>query len=163
VSTDSLASNPRTAGLRPWKPGESGNPKGRPRKRPLSDRYLEQLERMIPHRINASMRKAGLDIAIGATWGDAIAAAAVREAVSKNGTLARKDIREAIEGKSTQRFEINPHAEQGVELLVVYEKALDPKYLRERAEWMRERGIPLPAPLPETIETPTPDTDDDES
>jgi len=31
--------NPRTAGLRPWKPGQSGNPSGRPHKKPVTEMY----------------------------------------------------------------------------------------------------------------------------
>ena len=31
--------NPNAKGLTPWKPGQSGNPSGRPRVKPISDRY----------------------------------------------------------------------------------------------------------------------------
>jgi hypothetical protein len=34
----------RPENLRPWKPGQSGNPGGRPKRKPLTDKLLEVLE-----------------------------------------------------------------------------------------------------------------------
>ena len=41
-STESKPVNPQFRGLIPWKPGQSGNPSGRPRK-PLTERLLKRL------------------------------------------------------------------------------------------------------------------------
>ena len=38
---DAVVANPRLAGLRPWKPGQSGNPAGRPRFTGFSDALRE--------------------------------------------------------------------------------------------------------------------------
>ena len=60
----------------------------------------------------------------GATWGDAIALAAAREAVQKGGTLARKDMREAMEGKAPQRLEIHgPEERIKQEIVVTFKQA----------------------------------------
>ena len=36
----------RVENLTPWKPGQSGNPNGRPRKKPLTDAYLELMDKL---------------------------------------------------------------------------------------------------------------------
>ena len=33
------STDPRLANLRPWQPGESGNPSGRPKKKPITEMY----------------------------------------------------------------------------------------------------------------------------
>jgi len=35
----------------PWKPGQSGNPSGRPRMQPISDRYAHIAEEKLPESI----------------------------------------------------------------------------------------------------------------
>jgi hypothetical protein len=40
--------NPNTKGLIPWKPVQSGNPSGRPRTQPISDRYAHIAEEKLP-------------------------------------------------------------------------------------------------------------------
>lgn len=90
--------NPNSlANLKKWAPGQSGNPSGRPRKRPISDRYAEMVETMLPNDVRTALR-----LPEGATYGDAIAFAQARQAI-KGKPEAAREIREAIEGKSTQR------------------------------------------------------------
>lgn len=90
--------NPKSlANLKKWVPGQSGNPSGRPRKRPISDRYAEMVETMLPNDVRTALR-----LPEGATYGDAIALAQARQAI-KGKPEAAREIREAIEGKSTQR------------------------------------------------------------
>jgi hypothetical protein len=86
--------------LKPFQPGQSGNPGGRPRKRPISGRYAELAETELPE----ALRKE-LSLPKGATYGDAIAMGLVRAAI-KGETGAAREVREAIEGKATQRIEI---------------------------------------------------------
>lgn len=90
--------NPRSlANLKKWEPGQSGNPNGRPHKRPITDRYREILETLLPDEIRRALR-----LPTGATHGDAIALAQARQAI-KGRTEAAREIREAIEGKTAQR------------------------------------------------------------
>jgi hypothetical protein len=43
--------NPNRKGLVPaWKPGQSGNPSGRPRTQPISDRYAHIAEEKLPEK-----------------------------------------------------------------------------------------------------------------
>jgi hypothetical protein len=61
--------NPNRKGLMPaWKPGQSGNPSGRPRMQPISDRYAHIAEEKLPESIRKKLR-----LGPGATYGDAIA------------------------------------------------------------------------------------------
>jgi len=81
-------------------PGKSGNPGGRPKKRPISGRYADVAEMKLPDDLQKVLR-----LLKGATYGDAIAMGQVRAAI-KGKTEAAREFREAIEGKATQRIEI---------------------------------------------------------
>jgi hypothetical protein len=106
--------------LRPWKPGQSGNPAGRPRKRPISQAYDDLVQTPVPVAVARAMK-----IKPGSLWCEAIAIAAAREAISRGGTLSRKEIREAIEGKATQRIELRSDV-RAAEFVVVYAPAFAP-------------------------------------
>lgn len=84
------------AGLRMWKPGQSGNPNGRPKKKPITARYEHRLEQPLPE---PDRKK--LCLPKGATWGDAIAASQVLQA-RKGNVLAAKEITDRVEGKVPQ-------------------------------------------------------------
>ena len=90
--------NPNTKGLIPWKPGQSGNPSGRPRMQPISDRYAHIAEEKLPENIRKKL-KLGPD----ATYGDAIALRTFQAALDGD-IVATREIREAIEGKATIRM-----------------------------------------------------------
>src|SRR5580692_6042532 len=90
--------NPKSlANLRKWAPGQSGNPSGRPRKRPISDRYAEMVETVLPDDLRSAV-----GLPKGATYGDAIALSQARQAIRGKPEAAR-EIREAIEGGTSQR------------------------------------------------------------
>jgi hypothetical protein len=78
----------------------SGNPGGRPKKRPISDRYHEFAEQVLEERTRIA-----LGLPKGATNGDALTIQQFRAGFKSN-TPAAREIREAIEGKATQRLEI---------------------------------------------------------
>jgi hypothetical protein len=96
----------------PWKPGESGNPSGRPRRRPLSDAYGQCAERRLPEKIR---RRLGLPE--GTTFADALTQALFLSAINGNVPAAR-ELREATEGRAEVRSK-EPAGE--VQLTVVYE------------------------------------------
>jgi hypothetical protein len=95
-----MAGTGRIANLRPpWKPGESGDPAGRPKKRPISDRYNFLVEMRLPKKLRLE-----LGLWKGATYADALAMRQIDAAIAGNCQAAR-EVREAIEGKSNQRLE----------------------------------------------------------
>ena len=90
--------NPNKKGLMPaWKPGQSGNPSGRPHTKPISDRYAYVAEETLPESIQRKLK-----LGPGATYGDAIALLTFHAALEGD-IAATREIREAIEGKSTIR------------------------------------------------------------
>jgi hypothetical protein len=99
-----------------FKTGNPGGP-GRPRRTPLSDAYREILASEFPKDL---ARKMGLRI--GSTWLDAIATQAARTALklTEGGTSARKEIREAIEGRAKQRIEFGEAGSSPCEFYIVY-------------------------------------------
>ncbi len=104
-----------------FKPGQSGNPGGRPRKRPISDRYAELAELELPEK-----ERIKYGLSEGATYGDAIVLAMFNSALEGNPYAAR-EIREALEGKTGQRQEIiNP---EEVRINVTFEDPVPPRVL----------------------------------
>jgi hypothetical protein len=83
-----------------FRPGQSGNPGGRPKKRPISECYMVIAERPLPNDLRRCLK-----LEDGATYGYAIALGQFRAAL-KGDTAAAREIREAIEGKSRQRIEL---------------------------------------------------------
>ena len=90
---------PNKKGLMPaWKPGQSGNLSGRPRTKPISDRYAYIAEQKLPESIQKKLK-----LEPGATYGDAVALRTFYAALEGDIAAATREVREAIEGKSTIR------------------------------------------------------------
>jgi len=101
-----------------FKPGVSGNPGGRPKKRPISERYEELAELELPEKERI---KHGLPE--GATYEDALAMVRFKAALDGKPDAAR-EIREAIEGKTGPRQETINRGP--VEIAVVFEDPVPP-------------------------------------
>jgi hypothetical protein len=86
--------------LKPWKPGESGNPGGRPKKTPITDSYEKMARKRLPEDLRIMLK-----LPKGAKYADAVSAAQYRSAI-KGKTDAARELRESIEGKTTQRLEL---------------------------------------------------------
>ncbi len=91
----------RPQNLKPWKPGQSGNPGGRPQKRPITEGYEQFANEKLPEDV---CKKLGLKA--GSTYAQGAARAQFIKALQGE-TKAVAEIREAIEGKATQRIEID--------------------------------------------------------
>jgi len=105
TETNSGKRRGRTENILPhrWPKGVSGNPGGRPRKRPVTELYAilgEIKTEQLPKSVRKKLKLIdGLSLHANAALG--IFGAAV-----KGSHGAAKEIREAIEGKSTQRVEL---------------------------------------------------------
>jgi hypothetical protein len=122
-----------------WKPGQpSPNPAGRPRKRPITEAYEKWMRAAVDPRDRAKFAEKGYYLAADATNADAVAFAQGRKALAGD-TLAAKEMREAIEGRSKMRIEVNSMATP--RLVVQYEPAI----LKERI-FPRERLPELEPP-----------------
>ncbi len=115
----------------PWKPGQSGNPGGRPKRRPISDSYQALADVAIPAKIARKLR-----LPKGSTWRDTIAYAILQQAANGN-VRAAAEVREAIEGKATQRIELSG---EGAEAFAQADNRVDISKL-SRDELIAYRGI----------------------
>ena len=84
----------------PWKPGQTGNPGGRPKRRPISDAYEALADLPLPDDLRHKLK-----LPKGSTYREAVALRQFHAAIKGLSTAAR-EIREAIEGKATQRVEL---------------------------------------------------------
>ncbi len=113
-----MAGKGRIENLKSWKPGESGNLSGRPKRRPISDRYAERAETPLPQKERI---KRGLPM--GATYADALALGQFNAALNGR-TEAAREIRESIEGKVSTREISELPAKKEITIHVKYEKPL---------------------------------------
>lgn len=89
-------SHPGSENLRPWQPGQSGNPGGRPKRKPLTDAYAALLDKPIPPDMARQLK---LDEST--TYAQVIAMSLVREAV-KGKVNAAAEVADRVEGRITQ-------------------------------------------------------------
>jgi hypothetical protein len=83
-----------------WPKGVTGNAGGRPKKRAISERYAFVAEVPLPEAVRKKFK-----MPVGSTFGDA-GAVGTFLAMMEGKYGAAKEIREAIEGKATQRIEV---------------------------------------------------------
>lgn len=84
----------------PWKPGQSGNPSGKGKRKPISDRYEKLADLPMPDDIRRKLK-----MPEGSTFGDAVAFRIFLGAI-KGAPAAARELREAIEGKAAQRIDV---------------------------------------------------------
>jgi Family of unknown function (DUF5681) len=90
----------RPDNLKPWKPGQSGNPGGRPKKQPLTDELTQLLEQDAPN-------------AQGKSWALVIAEALLKKARSGD-VRAFSVLANRIEGKPHQSIAVDVNANLGL-------------------------------------------------
>jgi hypothetical protein len=79
MTTTTDKQRPNSENLRPWRPGESGNRKGRPKKSDcLTDLLRTEIEKIDP------------DDKEGRTWGERVAVATIQLALQGNSTALRE-------------------------------------------------------------------------
>lgn len=89
-----------------FKPGESGNPGGRPKKLAVTEYIKEQLERPIPEAMRAKLPALFVELyGSQATFGEMLAFKMVQMS-AKGDMFAMKELLERVEGKVTQKSEL---------------------------------------------------------
>jgi hypothetical protein len=89
-----------TQNLKPWPKGVSGNPGGRPKKKPIT----EELERLLADEVPNGK---------GQTWATVIAEALLHEA-RKGDVRAISELANRIEGKPVQAIDLNTGGGEGI-------------------------------------------------
>ena len=99
--------------LRPWKPGQSGNPGGRPKRQPITDDYLALHDKPIPAKIRDKIAQSlGEELPEGLTYGQALAIRQYLAAAIEGDTAAAREIADRIQGKSPANFTIQSNITQ---------------------------------------------------
>ena len=86
------------ANLKPWKPGQSGNPSGRPKTAPVREAFLRRAEAPLPDCVKAVIEKSGFTLPRKANFLDGVAAVLFASALKGNVGAARV-IHDVIEGE----------------------------------------------------------------
>lgn len=108
----------------PWQPGESGNPSGRPKKRPITDEYFQLSQSPIPESLRQKInRQLGEELLKeGATWAQANALRRFLDTIMQGGHPSSREIREAIEGKAPERLEITGPERKEIKIRVSFDR-----------------------------------------
>ena len=105
-----------------WKPGQSGNPSGRPKKKPITDAYERLAKKRLPKRFRDKLIAEGFSVPLKATFADAVAFAQYGKALTGESANAR-EIREAQEGKAMQNVELAGSGGGPLRIIVSYDDA----------------------------------------
>jgi len=90
----------------PWKKGESGNPNGRPKRKPITQAYEAVINQRLPaHLREIKLGRHTLELPEGATFADLIALGQAAAAIKGN-TAAAEEIANRLEGKVAMELDV---------------------------------------------------------
>ncbi len=95
---DRVMNEKQRENLRPWKPGQSGNPSGRPKTAPIREAFVRRAESKLPDHVRAAIEKSGFTLPRRATFADALVAVIFAGGLKGNAACARI-IHDIIEGQ----------------------------------------------------------------
>src|SRR5205809_483958 len=84
--------------LRPWQPGQSGNPSGRPKTALIREAFVRRADSTLPESVRDAIEKGGFKLPRRATFADGMAAVIFASALKGNAACARI-IHEICEGQ----------------------------------------------------------------
>lgn len=128
--------NPESIAPYRFRPGQSGNPGGRPKKQPITSEYEKLSDKTLPEKLrNILNDQCGEELLPeGSTFAQGNAVRRYLDALEKGDTSAAREIREAIEGKSKVRVEVS--GPEGGPVETVYSELSD-QQLEERRRKMQ--------------------------
>jgi Family of unknown function (DUF5681) len=107
-----------------WKPGQSGNPSGRPKKLPITDRYASIAELPAPEYLLAALKLSPAERQEIKTYGDALALNQFRAAI-KGKTDAAREITDRLEGRARQALEVSGPEGGAIDVQFMSDEQLD--------------------------------------
>jgi hypothetical protein len=123
ASTENTGQNTRRGkveNLTPWQPGQSGNPGGRPRKLPITDYIIGQLEKPIPAAMKAKLPAAFTEVyGDDASFGEMLAFKVIDQA-AKGDIRAMNTVMERAEGKVKQSVSLSGEDDNEAVIRVVH-------------------------------------------
>lgn len=88
-----------------FKPGQSGNPGGRPRKQPITEYLIDQLDQPIPETMKTQLSPIFVEVyGTEATFGQVLAFKLVTQGL-RGDMQAAREILDRVEGKVTKKVE----------------------------------------------------------
>jgi len=86
------------ANLKPWQPGQSGNPSGRPKTALIREAFVRRADSTLPDCVRDAIEKGGFKLPRRATFADGMAAVIFASALKGNAACARL-VHEICEGQ----------------------------------------------------------------
>jgi hypothetical protein len=108
----------------PWKPGESGNPAGRPKKLPITDRYATVAELPVPDNLLTALRLSEAEKPAIKTYGDALVLSQFRAGI-KGKTEPAREIADRLEGRARQAVEVSGPEGKAIDVTFMSNEQLD--------------------------------------
>jgi hypothetical protein len=121
-----------------WKPGQSGNPSGRPRKLPITDRYGVIAELPVPDYLLTALKLSEAERREIKTYGDALALNQFRAAI-KGKTEAAREIADRLEGRARQAVEVSGPEGKPIDVTFMSAEQLDARINELLAIVQREK------------------------
>jgi hypothetical protein len=100
-------------------PGQSGNPLGKPKRKPLSDAYSALLGQTVPPEIARQLR-----ISEASTYAEVVAMALLKEAV-KGKVNAAAELADRVEGRVMERVQVDHRGDPLADLLSEFKREYD--------------------------------------
>jgi hypothetical protein len=120
LTENSGKSSDRADNLKPWKPGQSGNPGGRPKKLPVTAYIVDQLEKPIPAAMRAKLPPMFRELyGDEATFGQMLAFTVISQAASGD-MRAMTTVLDRAEGKVKQSLGVSGEDGNELEFRVVH-------------------------------------------
>src|SRR5215471_3896278 len=108
----------------PWKHGESGNPSGRPKKLPITDRYAAVAELPVPDNLLTALKLSEAEKSAIKTYGDALVLSQFRAGI-KGKTEPAREIADRLESRARQAVEVSGAEGKPIDVQFMSNEQLD--------------------------------------
>jgi hypothetical protein len=146
MASDDVGDNAKTTDKQPggitgkgFMPGRSGNPSGRPRRLPITDRYAVIAELPVPDYLLRALKLSEAEKQEIKTYGDALALNQFRAGI-RGKTEAAREIADRVEGRARQTVEVSGPQGGPLEVHLMTDEQLDVRIRELTAIWEKEKG-----------------------
>ena len=120
-------------------PGRSGNPSGRPKRQPISERYATIAELPAPGYLLSALKLSEAEKQAIKTYGDALALSQFRAGI-KGKTDAAREIADRVEGRSRQAVEVSGPEGAPIDVQFMSDEQLDARIAELLAKLHKEKA-----------------------
>jgi hypothetical protein len=124
--------NSRAALSPQWTQGHSGNPKGRPRKQPITGELDRTGNSPCPVSIRRLLAKLGIRLEENAAWNQALSLALYHSAVTRGDVVVAREITDRLEGKARPQLEEEDDEPGTVNVIIQHVGRGDDEHLRRQ-------------------------------